>query len=250
MFADAADPVLSVYFCAGHPSPDSTVPTVEALAAAGVKMIEIGIPFSDPMADGPVIQDAATKALRGGMTLRRLFAQLEGIRERVDIPLLLMGYLNPIMQFGFENFCRRCRECGIDGAIVPDLPYDEYMASYKAVADAYGLHMVMLVTPETDEERIQLIDRNTDGFIYMVSSAGTTGVRSDFRVQQAYFDRVAAMNLRNPCMIGFGISNRATYEAAASHAAGAIVGSKFVSLLDEMPSPSEAVEALLATLKR
>ncbi len=250
LFAGASEPVLSVYFCAGHPSPDSTVPTIEALAAAGVKMVEIGIPFSDPMADGPVIQDAATKALRGGMTLRTLFSQLEGIRERVDIPLLLMGYLNPIMQFGFENFCRRCRECGIDGAIVPDLPYDEYMASYKPVADAYGLHIVMLITPETDEERIRLIDRNTGGFIYMVSSPGTTGAQKNFDAQRAYFDRIAAMNLRNPRMIGFGISNRATYEAAASHASGVIVGSKFVSLLDEMQSPQKAIEALLAALKK
>ena len=250
LFSQTTSPILSVYFCAGHPTIDATVPTIEALAAAGVRMIEIGIPFSDPMADGPVIQDAAAKALRNGMSLRKLFGQLEGIRNKIDIPLIMMGYLNPIMQYGFENFCKECCKNGIDGVIIPDLPYDEYVESYKPVADAYGLHMVMLITPETDDERIRLIDENTDGFIYMVSSAGTTGAKNDFDVQKDYFERIAGMNLRNPRMIGFGISNRSTFEAAASHAAGAIIGSKFISLLDREPDPAKAVEQLLEALKR
>ncbi len=250
LFTQSSSPILSVYFCAGHPTADATVPTIEALAAAGVRMIEIGIPFSDPMADGPVIQDAATKALRNGMSLRRLFGQLEGIRSKVDIPLIMMGYLNPIMQYGFENFCNKCRETGIDGVIIPDLPYEEYMETYKPIADACGLHVVMLITPETDEERVRLIDENTDGFIYMVSSAGTTGAKKNFDVQAEYFERIAGMNLRNPRMIGFGISNRATYEAAASHAAGVIVGSKFISLLDEEQDPAKAVARLTEALQR
>lgn len=248
LFAEADRPVLSVYFCAGHPTFDSTLPVLEALDAAGVRMVEIGIPFSDPMADGPVIQDAATKALRNGMTLRRLFSQLRDVRSHTDMPLILMGYLNPIMQYGFESFCRSCQECGIDGAIIPDLPYEEYVATYKPTADAYGLDMIMLITPETDDERIRLIDSSTNGFIYMVSSPGTTGAKDNFDSQREYFERVAAMPLRNPRMIGFGISNRATCEAAASHAAGVIVGSRFIQLLDSCPTPTEAARKLVEML--
>ena len=252
LFAEADRPVLSVYFCAGHPTFDSTLPVLEALDAAGVRMVEIGIPFSDPMADGPVIQDAATRALRGGMTLRRLFAQLRDIRRDVHIPLLLMGYLNPIMQYGFEAFCHSCRECGIDGAIIPDLPFKDYMEEYRPIARRYGVHLIMLITPETSEERIRQIDEHTDGFIYMVSSAAITGAQRDFNEQkQAYFRRIEAMHLRNPRMIGFGISNRQTFEAAAAHAAGCIIGSKFVSLLaEEKGDADRAADRLLDALKR
>ena len=212
-------------------------------------MIEIGIPFSDPMADGPVIQDAATKALRNGMSLRLLFSQLADIRRDVDIPLILMGYLNPIMHFGFEEFCRKCAETGIDGMIIPDLPFKDYLETYKPVADRYGLRIIMLITPETSEERIRFIDSNTDGFIYMVSSAATTGAQKEFdAIKQAYFNRVNSMNLRNPRMIGFGISNRQTLEAAQSNAAGAIIGSRFVTLLADHPAP-EALSRLLALLR-
>ena len=213
-------------------------------------MIEIGIPFSDPMADGPVIQEAATCALRNGMSLKRLFDQLEGIRREVTIPLILMGYLNPIMQFGFENFCRRCRECGIDGVIIPDLPFKDYMNDFKATAEAYDIKMIMLITPETSEERIRLIDDHTDGFIYMVSSAAITGAQKDFNEQKlAYFRRIEAMQLHTPRMIGFGISNRQTFESACAHASGAIIGSRFVSLLDEERDPERAIQRLLAALK-
>lgn len=197
-------------------------------------MIEIGIPFSDPMADGPVIQDASVHALKNGMTLRKLFGQLKDIRQTTTIPLILMGYLNPIMQYGFDNFCKSCQECGIDGMIIPDLPYKDYMEEYKPISDKYGLRVIMMITPETSEDRIRNIDGHTDGFIYMVSSAATTGAQKDFNEQkQAYFRRIEAMNLKNPRMIGFGISNKQTYEAAASHAAGCIIGSKFVTLLEE-----------------
>jgi tryptophan synthase alpha chain len=227
------------------------VNVIRTLEQKGVNMIEIGIPFSDPMADGPVIQHAATQALRNGMTLRRLLDQLKDIRREVSIPLILMGYLNPIMQYGFENFCRRCQECGIDGVIIPDLPFKDYMEDYRAIAERYDVKVIMLITPETSEERIRLIDDHTDGFIYMVSSAAITGAQKDFNAQKlAYFERIAAMNLRNPRMIGFGISNKQTYESAASHAAGAIIGSKFVTLLEEFDGNAEkAIDSLLDALK-
>ena len=175
LFASKPQRLLSIYFCAGAPDPDGTADVIRTLAREGVAMIEVGIPFSDPMADGPVIQDAATKALRGGMTLEKLFSQLEGIRADVDIPLVLMGYLNPVFRYGFERFCARCAEVGVDGMIIPDLPFKDYMESYKAVAERYGLRFIMLITPETSEDRVRLIDANTSGFIYMVSSAATTG---------------------------------------------------------------------------
>lgn len=200
----------------------------------GINMIEIGIPFSDPMADGLVIQHAATRALKNGMTLKLLFDQLKDIRKEVQIPLVLMGYLNPIMQYGFKDFCRTCRETGIDGVIIPDLPFKDYMEEYRSIAEEQDVRIIMLITPETSEERIRLIDEHTDGFIYMVSSAAITGAQKDFNAQkQAYFQRIADMNLRNPRMIGFGISNKQTFETASAHAAGAIIGSKFVTLLDE-----------------
>ena len=183
-------------------------------------MIEIGIPFSDPMADGPVIQHAATRALKNGMTLKLLFDQLKDIRKEVQIPLVLMGYLNPIMQYGFKDFCRTCRETGIDGVIIPDLPFKDYMEEYRSIAEEQDVRIIMLITPETSEERIRLIDEHTDGFIYMVSSAAITGAQKDFNAQkQAYFQRIADMNLRNPRMIGFGISNKQTFETASAHAA-------------------------------
>lgn len=252
LFSTRQKDILSIYFCAGFPTLDGTVNTIKALEKKGINMIEIGIPFSDPMADGPVIQHAATRALKNGMTLNLLFDQLKDIRKEVQIPLVLMGYLNPIMQYGFENFCRTCRETGIDGVIVPDLPFKDYMEEYRPIAEKHNVKVIMLITPETSEERIRLIDKHTDGFIYMVSSAAITGAQSDFNAQkQAYFQRIADMNLRNPRMIGFGISNKQTFEAASAHAAGAIIGSKFVTLLDEENGDAEkATDKLLEALKK
>lgn len=250
LFQTKPNGILSVYFTAGFPSLNDTTGILRALQAGGIDMAEVGIPFSDPMADGPVIQDAATRALRNGMSLRLLFEQLEGIRSEIHIPLILMGYLNPIMQFGFEAFCRRCTEVGVDGMIIPDLPFADYMADYKATADRYGLKMIMLITPETSEERVRLIDAHTDGFIYMVSSAATTGAQRSFDEQkQAYFRRIGAMQLRNPRLVGFGISNHATLEAANAHSSGAIIGSKFIQLLDESQTAEEAVRGLKETLQ-
>lgn len=248
LFAAKSCSVLSVYFTAGYPGAEDTVPTIEALAAAGVDMIEIGIPFSDPMADGPVIQHSSTVALANGMTLARLFEQLNGIRQRVEIPLVAMGYLNPVMQFGIERFCMKCAEVGIDGIIVPDLPFADYVRDFKPFTEHYGLHFVCLITPETEPERIRLIDENTSGFVYMVSTAGATGARNEFSVTTLdYFRRVEAMKLRNPRMIGFGISNRVTFESASRYAVGAIIGSAFIRLLGENQIP-RAVEKLIESL--
>lgn len=251
LFSEKKHDILSIYFCAGAPKADNTVEVITSLEKNGIDIIEIGIPFSDPLADGPVIQDASCQALRNGMTLTGLFAQLEGIRNTVSIPLILMGYLNPIMQYGMEQFFRSCSSTGIDGAIIPDLPFDEYMQSVKPIAEKYGIKVIMLITPETSEERIRLIDENTEGFIYMVSSAAVTGAQKDFDARkQEYFKRIEGMNLRNPRMIGFGISNRQTYEAAASHAAGCIIGSRFVTLLNEESGNAErAIERLKMNLE-
>lgn len=250
LFNDKKSDILSIYFCAGSPELDMTVPTICALERAGIDMIEVGVPFSDPMADGPVIQDAATKALRNGMTMHKLFEQLAGIREHVRIPLLLMGYLNPIMQYGFERFCQSCNEVGIDGVIIPDLPFKDYMEEYRAIAQKHDIKVIMLITPETSDERIRFIDDNTDGFVYMVSSAAITGAQTNFNDKKLeYFHRIADMDLRNPRMIGFGISNHQTYRSAADNAAGAIIGSRFVSLLDETHDPDKAIANLLEAIR-
>ena len=226
--------LLSLYFCAGCPTLEGTADVILAMQRRGIAMIEVGIPFSDPLADGPVIQSAATKALRNGMTLQKLFDQLAAIKDQVSIPLVLMGYLNPILHYGIEVFCKSCVESGVSGAIIPDLPFDDYLNIVKPVADKYDLRIIMLITPETSEERIRFIDDHTDGFIYMVSSAAITGAQKSFDdAKQEYFRRINAMNLRNPRMIGFGISNAQTLKAAQDNAAGAIIGSKFVTLLNE-----------------
>lgn len=251
LFQDTPKNVLSIYFCAGTPTLNGTADVIRTLEKNGVNMIEIGIPFSDPMADGLVIQNAATHALRNGMSLRLLFEQLRDIRKDVRIPLILMGYLNPIMKFGFESFCRRCKECGIDGVIIPDLPFKDYLANYKSIAEAHNVKVIMLITPETSEARVREIDAHTDGFIYMVSSAATTGAQHDFDSQkQAYFKKIEDLHLRNPRMVGFGISNKQTFNAACANSSGAIIGSRFVTLLNENQGDAEkAIMQLKADLR-
>jgi tryptophan synthase alpha chain len=251
LFQQKQKEILSIYFTAGFPQLNNNGLIIKALQSNSIDMIEVGIPFSDPMADGPVIQESSTIALRNGMNLKLLFSQLAEITGEIHIPLILMGYLNPIMQYGFENFCRDCRVTGVSGIIIPDLPFDEYLNTCKPIADIYDLKMIMLITPETSEERIRLIDTHTEGFIYMVSSAATTGAQKSFdEKKQAYFRRINNMGLRNPRLIGFGISNRDTLSAAFENASGAIIGSKFVSLLREEKSPEEAVLSLLRSLSQ
>ncbi|MBP5344594.1 MAG: tryptophan synthase subunit alpha [Bacteroidales bacterium] len=252
LFANQPKNLLSIYFCAGAPRLEGTADVIRTLAKNGISMLEVGIPFSDPMADGPVIQEASTKALRNGMSLNTLFDQLKDIRQDVNIPLILMGYLNPIIHFGFERFCQKCVEVGIDGMILPDLPFKDYLEDFKPIADKYDLRIIMLITPETSDERIRFIDQNTDGFIYMVSSAATTGAQKEFdKAKQAYFNHVQDMHLQHPTMIGFGISNKQTLQSAYANANGAIIGSKFVQLLDNAEGDAQvAIDNLFDALKQ
>jgi tryptophan synthase alpha chain len=250
LFAGRGDrKLLSLYFCAGDPTLEGTADVIRAMERRGIAMVEVGFPFSDPLADGPVIQTAATNAIRNGMTITKLFDQLKEIKDEVSIPLVLMGYLNVVLRYGFEPFFRSCADSGVSGVIIPDLPFKDYMEEVRPLAQQYGVHVIMLITPETDDARVRFIDENTDGFIYMVSSASITGTQKNFDEQkQAYFRRIDAMNLKHPRMIGFGISNRQTLEAAQDHAAGAIIGSKFVSLLAKSGTPDEALDQLFASL--
>ncbi len=226
--------LLSIYFTAGYPQLNDTVSVIQNLENSGVDFIEIGLPFSDPLADGPTIQASSTTALDNGMTSEVLFSQLKDIRKTVSIPLIIMGYFNPIMQYGVEAFCKKCAEIGIDGLIIPDLPVLDYNENYKAIFEKYGLINVFLITPQTSEERIRFIDSISNGFIYMVSSAGVTGAKNSFgNTQKDYFNRIAEMNLKVPQVIGFGISNAATFQMATSKAKGAIIGSAFVKYLTE-----------------
>ncbi|WP_418513849.1 tryptophan synthase subunit alpha [Corallibacter sp.] len=221
--------LLSIYFTAGYPNLNDTVAIIQDLEKSGVDMIEIGLPFSDPLADGPTIQASSTQALKNGMTTEVLFKQLEDIRKSVSIPLIIMGYFNPILQFGVEAFCKKCNEIGIDGLIIPDLPVDVYHEHYKSIFESYELINVFLITPQTSEKRIRFIDSISNGFIYMVSSASVTGSKTGFGDKQTqYFERIKNMNLKNPQVIGFGISNKETFTQATTYAKGAIIGSAFI----------------------
>ena len=232
LFKNKNGKILSVYFTAGFPLPESTAGIIKTLASEGVDMIEIGIPFSDPMADGPVIQQSNQSALNNGMSLKTLFSQLEGIRNEVDIPLLLMGYLNPVLQFGVENFCRKASETGIDGVILPDLPPMIYSRDYQSVFEKYNLYNILLISPLSDDERIRYIDSISRGFVYMVSSSSVTGGKNSFSDDQInYFRRVNDLKLKNPAIIGFGISDNKAFSDSCRYAGGGIIGSAFVKVL-------------------
>jgi tryptophan synthase alpha chain len=226
--------LLSIYFTAGYPHLDDTVAIIEGLQHHGVDMIEIGLPFSDPLADGPTIQESSTTALKNGMHTALLFEQLKHIRETVHIPLIIMGYFNPVLQYGVEAFCKKCRDIGIDGLILPDLPLREYQVDYEHLFKKYELLNIFLITPQTSPDRIREIDDASDGFIYMVSSASTTGARHGFgREQLDYFTRIANMDLKNPQIVGFGISNSDSFRQATSAAKGGIIGSAFINYISE-----------------
>lgn len=226
--------ILSIYFTAGYPKLDDTVQIIQDLEKSGVDLIEIGLPFSDPLADGPTIQESSTAALKNGMHTELLFEQIKDIRKSVSIPLILMGYFNPVLQYGVEKFCRKCEEIGIDGLILPDLPLDVYQEEYEALFKKHGLINVFLITPQTSDERIKAIDDASEGFIYMVSSASTTGAKSGFGQEQStYFQRISNMQLKNPQIVGFGISNEETFNQATEKAKGAIIGSAFIKHLTE-----------------
>lgn len=250
LFARKGHDIISVFLTAGFPKLNSTTEIITELYRQGVDMVEIGVPFSDPMADGEVIQHSSTVALANGMSLQLLLDQVADARLKVpDMPFVLMGYLNPMMRFGIEKLFARCKEVGIDAIIIPDLPFKEYMSEYKALCKHYGIDLIMLITPETSNERIHLIDDNCSGFIYMVSSASTTGTKDRFSDSQLeYFRRIESMDLHHPRLIGFGISNPSTLSAACANASGAIIGSLFIKCLECTSSPAEAVTELLTIL--
>ncbi|HLP71266.1 MAG TPA: tryptophan synthase subunit alpha [Bacteroidales bacterium] len=241
--------ILSVYFTAGFPHLDSVEEIILSLEKNGADMIETGIPFSDPLADGPVIQETSRTALGNGMSISNLFSQIRNIREKTNIPLLLMGYLNPVLQYGFEKFCHEASLCGIDGLIIPDLPMDEFIRDYKEISLRHGITNIFLVTPDTSEERIREIDNNSSGFIYMVSSASTTGKTNEFSERHiSYFRKIAELKLQNPVLAGFGIFNRKTREQASAHVNGVIIGSAYVKALSDGRSIEEATKNFFRSL--
>ncbi len=250
LFKKKPQNILSIYFTAGFPYRDATLEIIKALEAAGADMLEIGIPFSDPLADGPTIQASSQKALENGMSLALLFEQLADIRKYVDIPLLLMGYLNPVYQFGVEKFCRQCKATGIDGLILPDLPLDVYETQYQNIFEKYELSNIFLITPETTDSRIRKIDATSNGFIYMVAASSTTGAKKNIAAhQEAYFKRIQSMNLQNPRIIGFGISNNQTFTRACRYANGAIIGSAFIHVLTNSQNISEDITTFIRKIR-
>lgn len=231
---DSNKKILSIYFTAGYPKKEDTTNVIKTLADSGVDLLEIGLPFSDPLADGPVIQESSTQALKNEMTTELLFNQLKDIRKTVDIPLIIMGYFNPVMQYGVEAFCKKCKEVGVDGLILPDLPLEEYLSNYAETFKQYDLANIFLITPQTSDERIRTIDKASDAFIYLVSTASVTGSQSGFGSQQeAYFKRIAAMELNNPLIVGFGIKDKQTFDQATLNTSGAIIGSAFIKAIND-----------------
>ena len=250
LFKQKNKKVLNLYCTAGFPRLDSTMEVLTALQENGADLIELGMPYSDPLADGPVIQASSTKALENGMSMAVLFGQLSGLRPAVSVPVLLMGYMNPVLQYGFEKFCEAAARVGVDGLILPDLPIYEFETEYGPVMKRYGLDFVFLVTPETSEERVRRVDALSTGFLYAVSSSSTTGGNKDLNDQQGYFERLEKMQLRNPVMVGFGIRDRASFEVACRHANGAIIGTAYIKALENgKPVDVATKEFLDAILK-
>src|SRR5512140_2794768 len=246
LFQTKKKDILSIYFTAGYPLLSSTAGIIKDLAGSGADMIEIGIPFSDPLADGPVIQKSSQTALKNGMSITLLFKQLADIRKEVSVPLILMGYVNPVLKFGIEKFCKKCREIGIDGLILPDLPPEIYMDEYPGLFEKYDLSSILLISPKSPDERIRMIDRLSTGFIYMVSSSSTTGTRAGFTEDQlSYFRRIKGMNLKKPRLIGFGISDPVSFNQACETADGAIIGSAFIKMLDSEGSGPENINQFI-----
>lgn len=250
LFASATEPILNVYTTAGFPRLEDTMTVLNALQAGGVDIIEVGMPYSDPVADGETIQLSNQAALEQGMSVAHLFEQLKDMRKSITVPVLLMGYINPVLQYGVEAFCAKCAEVGVDGLILPDLPMVEYEASYREIFEKYGLFNILLITPQTNDERIRHIDSVSKGFIYMVSSASTTGAKTGISSdQELYFERIAAMNLQNPRLIGFGISDHESFVKASKNASGAIIGSAFVKMIAQAKDLSAEIVAFVQSIK-
>ncbi|MCU0334925.1 MAG: tryptophan synthase subunit alpha [Chitinophagaceae bacterium] len=238
--------VLNVYITAGYPQLHDTLPIMQALQAHGADLIELGMPYSDPLADGPVIQQSSSIALANGMTIATLFEQLKDMRHSVSVPVILMGYMNPVLQYGFEQFCADAAAAGVDGLILPDLPEYEFETEYGAIIKKYGLDFIFLVTPETAPERVQHLDALSSGFLYAVSSSSTTGGNKDFSPVQDYLQRLQSYQLRNPVLVGFGVKDKASFEAAAAHSNGAIIGSAFIKALEGSTDVQASTRQFLA----
>lgn len=250
LFKSTQEPILNVYATAGYPNFGDTMLVLNALQEGGVDIIEIGMPYSDPVADGETIQQSNQVSLDQGMTVTHLFDQLKNMRPSISVPVLLMGYVNPVLQFGVERFCQKCQEVGVDGLILPDLPMAEYQQSYQSIFERYGLFNIFLITPQTSDERIKQIDAVSEGFIYMVSSASTTGAKTGISTdQETYFKRIEAMNLKNPRLVGFGISDRESFIKASNGASGAIIGSAFVKLLGNAKNLREEIVGFVKSIK-
>ena len=248
LFSEKKKNILSIYFTAGFPELNDTQKILAALAANGANIIEIGMPYSDPLADGPVIQNSSMKALQNGMTIKMLFEQLKSNNDRIEVPLVLMGYLNPVLQYGFKKFCADASSVGVSGIILPDLPITEFETEYQKILKKYHLNFIFLITPETSEERIRKIDSLSEGFIYAVSSSSITGSDTNMNAQQSYFERISKMNLKNPVLIGFGIRDRATFGQACKFAAGAIIGTAYIKSIENATDINEATGTFLNSI--
>ena len=234
LFKEKKNNILSIYFTAGYPSLNDSIEIIKTLDECNVDLIEIGMPFSDPIADGPIIQNSSNIAIDNGMNLNVLFDQLADIRKITEIPIILMGYVNPVYQFGYDKFIKKILDCHLDGLILPDLPFDDYKIQFKPIFDKKNLSFISLITPNTSEDRIKQIDNNSNGFIYMVSSSSITGKKSSFNKNQIqYFNRINSLSLKNPKIIGFGISDKESFEQACKYSNGAIIGSNFIKSLDK-----------------
>lgn len=241
---------LNVYYTAGYPNLNDTLPILTHLQESGADLVEIGMPYSDPVADGETIQESNQVALENGMTVKKLFEQLAGMRGNITVPVLLMGYINPVLQFGLENFCKKCAEVGVDGLILPDMPMDVYLEEYKPIFDQYGLLNIFLVTPQTAEARIYQIDNASEGFIYTVSSASVTGSQSGVSGDmESYFNRINSMGLKNPRLIGFGIQDNKTFKKACNYAQGAIIGSAFIRVLKSSSDLKKDIHNFISSVK-
>jgi tryptophan synthase alpha chain len=249
LFASKQQRVLNVYCTAGYPQRDSTLSVMKALQSNGADLIELGMPYSDPLADGPVIQASGSKALANGMTIAVLFKQLKDFRKQINVPVILMGYMNPVLQYGFEKFCADAAAVGVDGLILPDLPEYEFETEYGAIIKKHGLDFIFLVTPETSEERVRQLDGLSSGFLYAVSSSSTTGNEKDFSEVEKYLQRLKGMNLKNPVLVGFGIKDRTTFNAACKYANGAIIGSAFIKALGNDGNVETAISNFMQSVK-
>jgi len=249
LFASKQQRVLNVYCTAGFPQLDSTLPVMKALQSNGADLIELGMPYSDPLADGLVIQASSAKALANGMTIATLFKQLKDFRKDIHVPVILMGYMNPVLQYGFEKFCADAAAVGISGLILPDLPEYEFETEYGAIIKKYGLDFVFLVTPETSEARVRRLDELSTGFLYAVSSSSTTGNEKDFNEVEKYLQRLKGMKLKNPVLVGFGIKDRSTFDAACKYANGAIIGTAAIKVLEKATNIDAALKTFLEGIK-